>query len=121
MIGGLVLLKILFTQTRQSLGNATAPVQLPYVTGLMPFYPPPAPTEPATPQEIETSEKPACASRPSYGQTSLKFEDKSAVKVLDYLKASPANVTQAIHNTRTTRLQNRKKPGFREFSKVSSH
>ncbi len=120
VIGGLVLLKVLFTQARQSLGHGAASPQLPYMAGLMPLYPPPATPEQAAPQESVAAEKSPHSSRPSYGQTSLKFEDKSAIRALDYLKESPTNVSQAIHNARVTRLQNRKRPGLKEFPKVSS-
>ncbi len=120
VIGALVLLKILFTQARQSLSNGSLPTNLPYVTGLMPLYPPAAATEDAITEEPKVPEKSAHSSRPSYGQTSLKFEDKSAIKALDYLKESPANVAQAIHNTRVIRLQSRKKTGFREFPQASN-
>ncbi len=116
VIGGLVLLKVLFTQARQSLGNGVFPANM----GLVQLYPHPAATESGVTGESETPEKSTHGTRPSYGQTSLKFEDKSAIKALDYLKESPVNVTQAIHNTRITRLQNRRRTGFRDFPKVSN-
>ncbi|WP_303672966.1 hypothetical protein [Vampirovibrio chlorellavorus] len=120
VIGALVLLKILFTQVRQSVSNGNLPASIPYVTGLMPLYPAPGTAENTAPDELNASGKAAYASRPSYGQTSLRFEDKSAIKALDYLKETPASVTQAIHNTRVSRLQSRKRTNFREFPQASN-
>lgn len=91
LIGGFVLLKILFSQ-RQLLGNALQPTPT-----IVPLY--------ATPDaglDLMTgtqNAKSGYSSRPSYGQTSLKFEDKASIQALDYLKNGSSSVTQAVYNT----------------------
>lgn len=90
IIGGLVLLKVLFKST---FGSDTPANSLPYMTGMVPFYAPPEAVFPATKKESRTT------SRPSYGQSSLRFEDKVSVQAMDYLKGSSSSLSQAIYNT----------------------
>jgi hypothetical protein len=93
LIGGLVLLKVLFKST---FGSDAPANNLPYMTGMMPFYAPSEAVFPATKKQNPTT---SGTSRPSYGQTSLRFEDKVSVQAMDYLKGSSSSLSQAIYNT----------------------
>ena len=94
-IGGLVLLRVLFSQTKQH------------------FYPSGAPLQPvdANPNPGEASAnragKSAYASRPNAPQ--LAFEDKTSISSLDYLKGSPSNISQAVQNTVLLKFPSHKK------------
>lgn len=91
LIGGLVLLKILFTQRQPLHPN------LPYVAGVVPMYAPPD-TSLDFSASLKPRSKASYASHPSYGQASLRFEDKASVQALDYLKQNSASVAQAVQN-----------------------
>ncbi|WP_373532471.1 hypothetical protein [Vampirovibrio sp.] len=97
LIGGLVLLKVLLSQSQSSLGKDANTNGMPYLTGMVPLYAPPEPVVSATP--APSKKQAATSSRPSYGQASLRFEDKVSVQALDYLKGSSPSVSQAIYNT----------------------
>lgn len=94
LIGGLVLLKILFNQSRLSLGNNAPPNGLPY--SVVPTH-----TAPDTVKANNANQpdKSSYASRPAYGPTSLQFEDKASIQALDYLKNNASSVTQAVYNS----------------------
>ncbi len=91
LIGGLVLLRLLFIQARQSNGLAPAYAIYPAMMA------PPAP-EAAMPQP-ETLEKSAYATPPEKAVHKPRFEDKASISALDYLIESPRNVSEAVHNT----------------------
>lgn len=96
LIGGFVLLKILFSQ-RQLLGNIIPSSGVQPMTTIVPLY-----ATPDTSIDLMTgtrNAKSGYSSRPSYGQTSLKFEDKASIQALDYLKNGSSSVTQAVYNT----------------------
>lgn len=89
-IGGLVLLRVLFSHTKQQLmPNAM------YAQGM------------ATQPTGTDSQKSGYASRPGVSQ--LAFEDKTSVSSLDYLKGSPNNITQAVQNTVLVKFPSHKK------------
>jgi hypothetical protein len=97
LIGGLVLLKLLFSQTKQQFGGAKTPDGMPYMTGVVPMYAHPDGSLNFGPANQAAQN--GYASRPTYGQTSLLFEDKAAIQSQDYLKQSSPSVTQAVYNT----------------------
>jgi hypothetical protein len=88
LIGGLVLLKVLL---KSSFGSDATANGMPYMTGMVPLY--------AAPEALLPAKKGGATSRPSYGQSSLRFEDKVSVQAMDYLKGSSSSVSQAIYNT----------------------
>lgn len=92
LIGGLVLLKLLFNQSRLSLDKTQN--GLPY--GVVPLYTAPDAT---AANNASQPGKSAYASRPGYGPTSLQFEDKASIQALDYLKNNASTVTQAVYNS----------------------
>lgn len=97
-IGGLVLLRVLFSQTRQH---------------LMPqaFYPQGLPAQPADANAADTATsktgKSGYATRPTL--TEFAFEDKTSISSLDYLKGSPSNISQAVRNTVLLKFPSHKK------------
>lgn len=94
LIGGLVLLKLLFNQSRLPFGNNATQNGLPY--GVVPLYTAP---DAVTGGNTNQSGKTGYASRPSYGPTSLQFEDKASIQALDYLKNNASSVTQAVYHS----------------------
>jgi hypothetical protein len=90
LIGGLVLLRILFSQTRQQFMPQP---MIAYPTN-MPVYAP-APETKAEPAAVSPL-KSAYASKPALPQ--VIFQDKASFNALDYLKKNPGNVRQAVHN-----------------------
>jgi hypothetical protein len=100
LIGGLVLLRILFSQTRQQFfpqSMVAYPAGVP-VYGAMP-----------DPTAIDVNaNKAAYASKPAV--PSVVFQDKASFNALDYMKESPGNVRQAVHNTVLVKFPSRKRP-----------
>jgi hypothetical protein len=107
LIGGLVLLRILFSQTRQQFSAQAIPVYHP--SGLSLYAPIPQPDQvPATGPGIQPIEKQGYASRPNVLST-LAFQDKACFSALDYLKESPNTIRQAVHNTVLVKFPSRKR------------
>lgn len=98
LIGGLVLLRILFSQTRQQFFPQS---MMAYPSG-MPVYG----TMPEAPAKTP-SDKSSYASKPAL--PSVAFQDKASFNALDYMKESPGNVRQAVQNTVLVKFPSRKR------------
>jgi hypothetical protein len=86
LIGGLVLLKILFVQARTQVFTQLPLLQEPLAPGT------------GTPDKGQYASHPGQEHHNRYGFERYDFEDKSSVSALDYLKGSPDSVTTAVHN-----------------------
>lgn len=115
LIGGLVLLRLLFSQNKLNLSGNTAQNGLPY--GVMPLYT--SPDAAALASNANQASKTGYASRPSYGPTSLHFEDKASIQALDYLKNNASNVTQAVYNSSLVKFPSSSKQRSISRKKVS--
>lgn len=114
LIGGLVLLKLLFNQSRLNL--AANPAQTGMSYGVVPLY---TASDVATSTHIAPVTKSGHASRPGYGPTSLQFEDKASVQAMDYLKNNAPNVTQAVYNSSLVKFPTSSKQRSISRKKVS--
>ena len=109
LVGGLVLLKILFVQARTQ--GMTQPLE-----GLSPETLAKIAAATATENQPDAG-KGNYATRPGHVRTHrYDFEDKSSVSALDYLKGSPDSVTTAVHNTTLLRFptQRRHRSGVKK-------
>lgn len=101
LIGGLVLLRILFSQTRQQFFPQP---MMAYPAG-MPVYG----VMPENPADLARTsvDKSGYASKPAL--PSVAFQDKASFNALDYMKESPGNVRQAVHNAVLVKFPSRKR------------
>lgn len=111
LIGGLVLLKILFSQVQSSLQptqptfiwadapKATVPQSVMPKTAPTPVIPRANPNRNSSrPTKNRYASQPV-ASQGFYANQTPLFEDTSAINTMDYLKRSANNVSEAVHNT----------------------
>jgi hypothetical protein len=103
LVGGLVLLRLLFVQTRQGF--------LPPQTIVLPPGVQFATTDPNQTQKSPYANVPDAAS-------TVSFQDMASVNAMDYLKKTPNNVAQAVHNTALLKFptRGRKATGARSSS-----
>ncbi len=105
LVGGLVLLRLLFVQARQGF--------LPPQTIVLP------PGVQFATTDLNQAQKSPYASAPEPVST-VTFQDSASVNAMDYLKKSPSNVAQAVHNTALLKFpaRGRRAVGARVASRV---
>ncbi len=100
-IGGLVLLRVLFSQAKQQFmpqALFTPGMQQPMATG----------NDIQGQQPNHTHGKPGYATHPN-GMSPLGFQDTAAVSSMDFLKESPGNIAQAVQNAVLVKFPSHKK------------